>query len=231
MKLAGTDVLIPKVSRRAFVLLWYQMNSWVSTLIQDSDNHPSTYTVTRLIFWVARITTLAKYPAPGTSKTTDPTVSSSPQIQMGFVWRRDTKDSIVYHLIMSFRKLKIYSTFGSLESFPNHHESSQIDITPRPMYIQQHNNTRKNLIPNLVNSCKENIPPQRIMGHLLPGVWHTLYIYMLEWTHPPWTTWRNYFPVARHLYTKGKYFSTKISFLGSKGRMDVTYTNPWFQDN
>ena len=159
MKLAGTDVLIPKVSRRAFVLLWYQMNSWVSTLIQDSDNHPSTYTVTRLIFWVARITTLAKYPAPGTSKTTDPTVSSSPQIQMGFVWRRDTKDSIVYHLIMSFRKLKIYSTFGSLESFPNHHESSQIDITPRPN-VHPANITiqGKTLFPTLLIHVKKTYP-------------------------------------------------------------------------
>ena len=63
-KLAGTSVLMPKVSRKAFVPLWYQINSWVPNLIlrQCSKNNPSTYPVARLIVWVARIIILASKP-------------------------------------------------------------------------------------------------------------------------------------------------------------------------
>ena len=56
MKLAGTNFLMPKVSRKACLPLCYQLNSWVPTLKQCSTNHPSTYAVNRLISWDPRFT-------------------------------------------------------------------------------------------------------------------------------------------------------------------------------
>ena len=43
----------------------------------------------------------------------------------------------------------------------------------------------------------------------------------------------NYFPVARHLHTKGKSFWNMLHhfFLGSNGRMDVACANRWFQNS
>ena len=48
MKLAGTNFLMPKVSRKACLPLCYWLNSLVPTLIQCSTNHPSIYAVNRL---------------------------------------------------------------------------------------------------------------------------------------------------------------------------------------
>jgi hypothetical protein len=48
MKLAGTNCLMPKVSRKACLPLCYWLNSLVPTLIQCSTNHPSIYAVNRL---------------------------------------------------------------------------------------------------------------------------------------------------------------------------------------
>ena len=55
IKFAGTKLLMPKVSRKAFFPLRYQLNSWVPTLIQCFKNNPSTYAVNRLISWDPRV--------------------------------------------------------------------------------------------------------------------------------------------------------------------------------